>query len=81
MKRQLSTFEQLRRACIRYGMEPETIGPENAETFTDEDLMSGYLRLMSKWEPPSAYGCTQKHRERARKLWTRLASNLKRTGK
>jgi hypothetical protein len=36
MKRKPTILEQLRWACIRYGLEPEVIGPANAETFTDE---------------------------------------------
>ena len=54
------------------------IGPANAETFTDEELMSGYLQLMRKWEPPTAYGCTQRHRDRARKAWAKLFAEIKR---
>ena len=75
MKRQLSVFEQLRRACTRYGVVPEDIGPVN--TFTDEEYMSGYLWLISRWEPPSAYGCTQRHRERARKAWAKVFAEMR----
>ena len=52
------------------------IGPANAETFGDEELLSGYLQLMRKWEPPSAYGCTQRHRDRARKAWAKLCADM-----
>ena len=75
MKRQLSVFEQLRRACTRYGLVPEDIGPVN--TFTDEEYMSGYLWLISRWEPPSAYGCTQRHRDRARKAWAKVFTKVR----
>jgi hypothetical protein len=75
LKRQLSIFEQLRRACTRYGLVPEDIG--SASIFTDEEYMSGYLWLISRWEPPSAYGCTQRHRARARKAWAKVFAEMK----
>jgi hypothetical protein len=76
MKRKPTILEQLRRACIRYGLVPEDIGP--ASTFADDQYMADYLRFMSGWEPPSAYGCTQRHRDRARKAWAKLFAEMKR---
>jgi hypothetical protein len=76
MRRQLSIFEQLRRACTRYGLVPEDIGPVG--TFADDQYMSAYLRFMSDWEPPSAHGCAQRHRDRARKAWAKLFAEMKR---
>ena len=54
---------------------PEDIGP--VDTFTDEEYMSGYLRFMGGWKPPSAYGCTQRHRNRARKAWAKVFAEMK----
>jgi hypothetical protein len=66
----------LARAAIRYGLVPEDIGP--VSTFADEEYLANYLRFISRWKPPSAYGCTQGHRERARKAWAKMFAAMKR---
>jgi hypothetical protein len=76
MKGKPTILGELRRACIRYGLVPEDIGP--VDTFTDEVYMAEYLRFMGGWKPPSAHGCTQRHRDRARKAWAKLFAEMKR---
>jgi hypothetical protein len=53
---------------------PEDIGP--VDTFTDLEFMLGYRRFISRWEPPSVYGCTQRHRDRARQAWAKLCADM-----
>ena len=47
------------------------------DTFTDEVYLAEYLRFMGGWKPPSAYGCTQRHRDRARKAWAKAFAEMK----
>ena len=51
MKRRPTILDELRRACVRYGLEPEVIGP--ASTFTDDQYVAEFLRFMGGWESPS----------------------------
>jgi lipopolysaccharide biosynthesis glycosyltransferase len=67
-------LQRLARAAVRYGVEPEDIGP--ISTFTDEDYMVHYLSGMKQWEAPSFYGCTAKHQERARREWDKLIAKV-----
>jgi hypothetical protein len=46
MKGKPTILDELRRACVRYGLEPEVIGPANAETFAGDQYMADYLRFM-----------------------------------
>ena len=75
MKRQLSIFEQLRRACTRYGLVPEDIGP--ISTFTDDEYMRCYIRHIRGFEAPASYGVSDVHRDRARKAWAKVFAEIK----
>ena len=75
MRGKPTILQKLARAAGRYGLVPEDIGP--ASTFTDDRYMADYLRFMAGWKPPSAYGCTQRHRDRARKAWAKLFAEMK----
>ena len=75
MKRQLSIFEQLRRACTRYGLVPEDVGPPS--TFTDEEYMKGYIGHIRSFKPPASYGVSAVHRERAQRAWAKVFAEMK----
>ena len=70
-----TVLRRLARAAIRYGLVPEDIGPPS--TFKDDPYMEHYLQFMGGWEPPAVYGCTQRHRDRARKAWARVFAATK----
>jgi hypothetical protein len=65
-----SMLRKLSRAAIRYGVQPEHIGP--ISVFVDDDYLAEYLTFMKRWKAPSTYGCTAKHREKARREWDKL---------
>jgi len=69
----MNILKRLSRHAIRYGLKPEEIG--QVATFTDE-YMAQYLAHMQGWEAPSFYGCTPKHRERARRVWDALIARV-----
>jgi len=71
----LTVLQKLARRAIRYGLKPEEIGPTS--TFTDDEYMTNYLGSMDSWESPSFYGCTAKHRDRARREWRKLVTKVR----
>ena len=75
MKRQLSMFEQLRRACTRYGLVPEDIGPPS--TFTDLEYMRCYIGHLRGFEAPASFGVSDIHRTRARREWHKLITKVR----
>ena len=70
----MQVLRRLARAAARYGLKPEDIGP--LSIFRDEDYMLKYLNNMRRWESPSFYGCTAKHREHARRAWDKVISKV-----
>src|ERR1039457_6387437 len=75
LKRQLSIFEQLRRACTRYGLVPEDIGP--ISTFTDDEYMRCYIGHLRGFEAPASYGVSAVHRERAQRAWRKVITKVR----
>ena len=72
----MSILKHLARACVRYGLKPEEIGPISTFTDDDDDYMAKYLGTMAGWETPSYYGCTPKHREWARRAWDKVIAKV-----
>jgi hypothetical protein len=70
----MQVLRRLARAAVRYGVKPEDIGP--ISTFTDDDYMAKHLDNMQRWERPSFYGCTAKHRLRARHEWDKVLARV-----
>ena len=70
----MQVLRRLARAAVRYGVKPEDIGP--ISTFTDDAYMAKYLDNMQRWETPAFYGCTAKHRERARREWDKMIAKV-----
>jgi hypothetical protein len=74
MEKIVNILRMLARTAVRYGVKPEDIGP--ISIFTDDDYMTQYLGHMKRWKAPSAYGCTAKHRERARREWDKIIAKV-----
>lgn len=70
----MKMLKRLARAAVKYGVKPEDIGP--LSTFADDDYLAKYLGSMKRWETPSFYGCTAKHRERARREWDKVIAKV-----
>jgi hypothetical protein len=70
----MKILKRLARAAVKYRVKPEDIGP--LSTFRDDDYMAKYLGSMKGWEAPSFYGCTAKHRKRARREWDKVIARV-----
>ena len=71
----MTTLKKLAKQAIRYGITPECIGP--VSTFTDEAYMKGYLGFIESWATPASYGGTAVDRERARRAWRKVITDVR----
>ena len=71
----MTVLKELARQAVRYGLKPEDIGPTS--TFTDLEYMRCYIGHLRGFEPPTSFGVSAIHRERARKAWAKVFAEMK----
>jgi len=71
----LTILQRLAKKAIRYGVQPEDIGPVSA--LIDAEYTELYLKhTMGRWRSPAAYGVQPKDQERARRAWDKLIARV-----